>query len=116
VQTSGKVVLPDGDADADFVLPRLTDMVNLKFIKAAQRKHAASRPANYKQVRGVWRNSAHEAWIPDAAKQLQHLLYAVAHQGPSGHRGRDTTIKLLRGRVRWSSMRDDVNRWRKYCL
>ena len=115
-KTTAKVVLPDGDADTNFVLPRLTDMVDIKFIKAAQKKHAKSRPSHYKKVAGVWRNKAREAWIPDGAKQLQHLLYAVAHQGPSGHRGRDITMTHLRGRVRWSSMREDVNRWRKACL
>ena len=116
VSTGAQVVLPDGDADPDFVLPRLTDMVDLKLVKASQRKHATARPVHYQLVRGVWRNKRGEAWIPDPDKQLQHLLYAVAHQGPSGHRGRDTTLKLLKGRVHWSTMADDINRWRKACL
>ena len=65
---------------------------------------------NYKQVHGgVWRNNDREAWVPDQVKQLHHLLCVVTHQGPSGHRGRDTTMKLLRGRVRWNTIRDDVN-------
>ena len=53
VETSGKIVRPDGDANAEFVLPRLSDMVDLKYVKAVQRKHAADRPVGYKQVRGV---------------------------------------------------------------
>ena len=105
------VVAPDGDADPNFVLPRLTDMVDIALIKRAQKTNAGSRPAQYKCVKGVWRNNDGEAWIPDNAKQLQHLLYAVAHQGPSGHRGREVTMQHLRGRVHWTNMEANVREW-----
>ena len=53
VKTTDKVALPDGDADTDFVLPSLTDMVNMKVIKTAQHKHVSSRPANYKLINEI---------------------------------------------------------------
>ena len=116
-KVSTKVVSPDLDADKKFTLPRLADMVNVNYLARVQRKHAKSRPSHYKRVRGLWRNKEGEAWVPDECKDLQHLLYAVAHQGVSGHRGREVTLQhLLRGRVRWTNMREDVERWRKCCL
>ena len=41
-------------------------------------------------ARGWWVNKQGEKWIPDQDKELQLLLYAAAHQGVSGHRGRKT--------------------------
>lgn len=54
--------------------------------------------------------------MPDDAKDMQNLLYAAAHQGVSGHRGREVTLNHLRGRVRWTNMRHNVEKWRKSCL
>ena len=116
IKLSDNVVYPDGDADPEFTLPKLTDMVSMSLIKREQKAHAKSRPSHYVLDRGVWRNEDNEAWIPDGAKQLQHLLYAVAHQGVSGHRGREVTMKLLQGRVRWTHMERDVRAWRQGCL
>ena len=110
------IVRPDRDVDGDFILPRLADMVDVNYIADSQKKFAASRPRTYKRSNGLWRNAAGEAWIPDEDKQLQHLLYAVAHQGASGHRGREVTLRHLRGRVRWKGMREDVEKWRQSCL
>ena len=61
---------PDGNADENFVLSRLTDMVSLALVKREQKAHAKDRPPHYRHVNGVWRNEEGEAWIPDAAKQL----------------------------------------------
>ena len=101
VKVTGEICSPDGDADADFVLPRLTDMVNVKYVKRVQKEHAAARPSGHRLQGGLWKNSKGEVWVPADARQLQHLLYAVAHQGPSGHRGRETTMRHLRGRFHW---------------
>ena len=94
------IVSPDSDAQNGFTLSRLTDMVDVNYLATVQQKHAASRPRTYKRSNGLfWRNAAGEAWVPDDAKELQHQLYAVAHQGISGHRGRDVTMQHLKGRV-----------------
>ena len=47
---------------------------------------------------------------------MQRALYALAHQGISGHRGRDATMARLEAEVRWDGMRKDVEAWRKLCL
>ena len=44
------------------------------------------------------------------------MLYAVAHQGPSGHRGRETTMQHLRGRFHWKNMESDIRTWSAGCL
>ena len=107
---------PDLDVSEELLLPRATDMVDRNFLAKTQNQHATTKPDALSLRDGLWVNTAGEVWVPKGAKQLQHMLYAIAHQGPSGHRGRDVTLARLRGRFRWSSMRTDVEMWRKNCL
>ena len=91
-------------------------MVQVKYLKQVQKQHASERPKQYTQQNGLWKNAKGEVWVPDSARQLQHILYAMAHQGPSGHRGRETTMQHLRGRFHWKNMENDIRTWRAGCL
>ena len=51
--------------------------------------------------------------MPGPAKQLQRQMYALAHQGLSGHRSKEAT---LRQNVLWGLMEKDVGQWRSQCL
>ena len=67
------VVPPDGDAESGFVLPRPTDMVHVKYLKQVQKQHASERPKQYNLEDGLWKNAKGEVWVPDNARQLQHI-------------------------------------------
>lgn len=47
---------------------------------------------------------------------LQQGLYATAHQSISGHRGKSATMALLKQRVWWNTMEEDVATWRNQCV
>ena len=117
--TNKQVVRPDRDVDSKKMLPVDLLSMNRGVLVSAQKHWAKSRPKDLKRgkgPRGLWKNKAGAVWVPDEAKREQHLLYAVAHQGASGHRGREATLKALTDAVFWSSMNADVRDWHGHCL
>ena len=77
------------------------------------------RPTNVKldaEQPALWRYPSGQVWVPKPDRAMQKALYALAHQGISGHRGRDTTMARLEVEVKWDGMRKDVEAWRKLCL
>ena len=110
---------PDRTVREREMFPRNLALVNAQRLRESQERYASKRPVGVHHTggaRGWWVNKKGEKWIPDQDKELQRLLYAVAHQGVSGHRGQQTTLRQLEGRVFWSSMVKDVERWRCNCL
>ena len=118
-ETTSSVVKPDRDVDATTMLP--VDLLNCNrgMLCAAQNKWDKTRPAGLTRTagkQGLWRNKNGAAWVPDGAKQVQFLLYAAAHQGIAGHRGREATLKRVKRDVFWSSVDKDVRQWHGNCL
>ena len=113
------VTHPDRAVSADEMLPKDLSKVNAKRIRDSQNKFAGQRPDGVHReggARGWWVNKQGEKWIPDQDKELQLLLYAAAHQGVSGHRGRKTTLGRLEGHFFWTTMVKDVEKWSRQCL
>ena len=110
---------PDQDMKKFLVLPEENLLLNRKPVAKAQRKHSKKRPKGLRRDDGapkLWVDSQERVWIPRAEKQLQKQCYALAHQGISGHRGKEATLKILRTYVFWDGMEDDVEAWRATCL
>ena len=64
----------------------------------------------------VWRDHTGKIWVPRRDKQLKSTLYAVTHQGPCGHRGKDATLGLLEPHFLWDRLEEDVEARRAQCL
>ena len=80
-------------------------------------KHADSeRPPNLDLVEGLWCNPMGAVWIPDEDSDLQLRLCIIAHTGPSGHRGRDSTLRVLQKSYFWSTISTDVWTFVRACL
>ncbi|OWZ03859.1 Retrotransposon protein [Phytophthora megakarya] len=47
-------------------------------------------------------------WIPVQSVDLQQRLCVVTHADLSGHRGADTTERMLAERVDWPTLGDDI--------
>ena len=108
---------PDRTVREKEMFPRNLGLINAQRIKNSKEKYAGKRPAGVQRAEnGWWVNKQGAKWVPDQDKELHRLLYAAAHQGVSGHRGRQTTLNQLEGRVFWSTMVKDVGRWRSQCL
>ena len=91
--------------------------LDLAMLKREQEKSKGERPAGLcRNKQGVWADKHGVRWVPDTAVGLQLLMYAAAHQGISGHRGKQATIKRLKRHVKWSTLSQDVNRWQDNCL
>ena len=104
---------PDRNVNAEEMLPRDLSLVDAERFRAAQAKFEKTRPPGVHRsngTRGWWMNKSGMKWVPDEDKELQLLLYAAAHQGFSGHRGRKATMKRLKAKVFWSTMAADVNK------
>ena len=108
---------PDGDAKNDLVLKGKTTMLDLGYIRGRQDNYRKSRPKGLKVGDGgVWRDSDGKIWVPRRDKQLKNALFAVAHQGPCGHRGKDATLKLLEPHFMWDHLEQEVEARRAQCL
>ena len=114
-----EVTQPDQDVKKFLMLPEENLLLDRKPVAQAQRKHSKKRPAGLQRDGGLpnlWADEQGRIWIPTAEKQLQKQCYALAHQGISGHRGKEATLKILDTYVFWEGMEEDVAAWRKTCL
>ena len=64
----------------------------------------------------VWRAPDGKIWVPRHARTLKNALYAIAHQGPAGHRGKEATLKRLQPHFWWTNMETEVEKRREQCL
>jgi Integrase core domain/Integrase zinc binding domain len=65
---------------------------------------------------GLYRSPSGQVWIPAAAQDLQLRVCIVAHTGPGGHRGIDTTTSSIDQFFTWSTLREDVRTFCDTCL
>ena len=117
--TTKTVVPPDRNVNAATMLPTDLLQFNRATLYEAQKRWSKSRPAGLKRTdgaNGLWKNKSGAFWVPDKATEVQFLLYAAAHQGLAGHRGRETTLKRVKREVFWSTMDQDIRRWHADCL
>lgn len=113
-----KIIKPDLDVK-EFILPSAKGLVDRDVLAAAQELHAKEKPAGLELAGSnpkLWQNKEGLVWVPDSAKRVQKMLYALAHQGLSGHRGATVTTAILSEEVYWTTMSDDVAKWRSHCL
>ena len=118
-KTTKVVTHPDRDVNSEQMLPKDLGGLNNTLLSHHQSKHEGERPPGLQQGKGplgLWKNKRGAVWIPDSAVDLQQLLYAAAHQGISGHRGKKATLQRLRQHVFWNNMDKDVEAWRQQCL
>ena len=103
----------------EFILPSAKGLVDRDVLNAVQKQFAGQKPEGLMQGGAnpsLWQNKMGLVWVPDGAKVVQKLLYALAHQGLSGHRGATVTTAILSEEVFWSTMAADVAKWRSLCL
>jgi len=85
-------------------------------IYVEQTAHCSARPDNLTLKDKLWRNENDAVWIPDESSDLHLRLCIIAHTGPSGHRGQDTTEKILRASFFWSTMTVDIRSFVRACI
>lgn len=108
---------PNIDASSDLLLHMDTEMLSLDYIREVQNKYKKVRPREMKVGEGgVWRAVDNKIWVPRHARTLKNALYTVAHQGPAGHRGKDSTLKRLLPHFWWTNMEVEVEKRRAQCL
>ena len=117
--SSTKTQKPDQDMKKFLLLPEENLLLNRDPVAKAQRRHSKRRPKGMQRDNGnpkLWIDKEGRIWIPKAEEQLRKQCYALAHQGISGHRGKEATLKILRTYVFWEGMETDVANWRATCL
>jgi transposase InsO family protein len=55
-------------------------------------------------------------WIPNEAVELKQRLCVIAHAGLAGHRGINTTVKVLQSVFAWKGMQGEVSAFINSCL
>jgi hypothetical protein len=60
-------------------------------------------------------SSTGQVYVP-ARHALQLRVIVIAHAGSGGHRGQETTAKLVRERFCWDNMQEDCNKFVASCL
>ena len=118
-KVSDAVQGPDLDLKERLVMPSEMRLANRASLKASQDQYGKERPEGLKlseEEPQLWVNVDGAVWVPKGDRPMQRALYVLAHQGISGHRGKDATLKRLAEEVFWPGMEDDVSHWRKHCL
>ena len=118
-RTTKQVMTPDRSVDPKRMLPVDLLKKNRGRLVQAQQKYAGTRPGGLTRGSGprdLWKNKQGAVWIPDKAEEEQFLMYAAAHQGIAGHRGREATLKRVKEAVFWTTMTKDVCAWHDDCL
>lgn len=64
---------------------------------------------------GLCRDDQGRIWVPDE-EHLRMRLLVVAHQGGSGHRGQEETMREIRRHFSWEGLADDVKKFVQECL
>ena len=110
---------PDQQVKEFLLFPEENLLLDRRPLAQAQRKYAKTRPKGLHRDSGLvklWIDKEGRVWIPRQAKQLQKQVYALAHQGLAGHRGKEATLEILQQSVFWDTMEVDVGHWRSQCL
>ena len=100
-------------------MPSAKTLVDREVLQRRQQCSKGQRPDGLtlsEEKPQLWQNQEGKVWVPDEDTELQTWLYALAHQGISGHRGAKVTLALLQQEVFWGSMEEDVGKWRSRCL
>jgi RNase H-like domain found in reverse transcriptase/Integrase zinc binding domain len=101
--------LPSSAAE-DFEWPELA------VLAAAQAANEETRPFGLSLIDGLWRNPAGAIWVPETETDLQLRLCIIAHTGPSGHRGQDSTEQKLSRSYFWSALSTDIRSFVRACI
>ena len=100
-------------------IPADEEWPTLAEITSAQRKDAVDNPTAYSELEqdeeGTWRKAG-AIYIPNGYSKLRARIMVVAHAGAAGHRGSDVTQNLLRDRVYWPGMTEEVHTFLNGCL
>ena len=96
--------------DANFKWPKHSE------ITSAQNEYISTKPENVKLIGDAYRDQKQRLWLPDDANDLQLRVCIIAHTGPSGHRGYNTTVHNIEKEFIWSTVREDVDKFLKACI
>jgi len=97
--------------DEDFSWPTFQEIAQVQDKYQASETSLERDPVNQCLV-----NEAGKVWIPSEAVDLKHRLCVLAHAGLAGHRGINTTVKVLQGVFVWKKMHQDVSSFVNGCL
>ena len=96
------------------------DWPTLELLAKLQQQTKLKPPRTYTKhmVTGTtyWQDKQDRIWVPTDCKDMKRALFAAAHQGPSGHRGVQTTMAILGKFCSWKNMANDIETFRKQCL
>lgn len=85
-------------------------------IAAEKNAHSTSRPPNSVMTSGLWCTPAGSIWIPDDSSDLLLRLCLIVHVSAAGHRGANTTKRILRKYYDWSTLSVDTSEFVKAYL
>jgi RNase H-like domain found in reverse transcriptase/Integrase zinc binding domain len=100
-------------ADSPPELPSLQDILIEQ--KKAMKGHKDAAPAA-QGPNGLHLFDDGAIWIPQNATNLQLRICVAAHCGCAGHRGTKATLAKIEHKVRWDSLKADVDTFMKSCL
>ena len=55
-------------------------------------------------------------WVPSRAVELKNVLFAAAHQGINGHRGKEGTLQTMVPLLDWPNMEREMEQRRAQCI
>ena len=88
----------------DFIWPDAESIIQ------SQRDHQDDAKDTVKKSKGLW-TVLGKNWIPEQDADLELKLLVIAHCGSSGHRGRDTTLSILKENFSWKMMDEDCSKF-----
>ena len=108
----------DRDLADGLIIPAPTHLLSRERLAKCQQEHLDEKPDGLTlstEQPQLWLDANNRIWVPKD-EEVRKCLYAIAHQGISGHRGKKVTLALLETHFTWDSIAEDVARYRRGCL
>jgi RNase H-like domain found in reverse transcriptase len=101
-------------AESERTLPNLQDILQAQKTALKKKSNSNAPCAQGQQEVRFYDDGA--IWIPDAALDVQLRNCVVAHCGCAGHRDTQATRAIIESKVRWSTLKADVDKFMASCL
>ena len=106
-------------SDNNILLKDKPELPTFEVIAESQKKYPPTNEDEYTRSadhQKLWVDKQGRIYIPSEDEELQLRIAVSAHCGLGGHRGYTTTCKLIKDKMYWKNMEEDIKAFVQGCF